>query len=464
MPPENRGIDSSPDGSTGSRPALEWMIVLAVILGFCDESIRKAIPGNPVLVTAVKDVLFCGVGLSVLLGSVWARKLAVWWTPWILYVMASGVEVWQADRSDMHLLSVMRTYLGPVWLMIVGSYVGSHLSLLQKVKSNFLVGTLLAVAVAGLQEVARDKLPAFLSTQILLIDGHSFAGGRYNESLFGSPQTLATCCMVAAVVAFQLAFYNRGRYDAAVCLLLFATGMYLSRIRTVLMMCPAAFLLICLLWHRWQKHQAMLLVRWVVVGCVLAGGSGLFVNLGGFDWWSRESGVDLTKESRYLEYLGESEEHSWRFIYFLTEFEIRSVPAARYPFGYGAGTSGSLRSFLSREDHFIPESHDTGIFLLVAEFGLVGLAFFLTPLVMLCIVCLRGLTLRRPPPDAVWAFASGLVFLLWFLLKSYTIMNNGFSQMLWFGSLGIAWGAVVVPICRPPVATGRTHSHDERYQ
>ncbi len=461
MPLDNRGIDSSPDGWSGSRSFLEWMVVLAVILGFCDESIRKAIPGNPVLVTTAKDVLFCWGGMIVLISSVWARKLAVWWTPWILYVVASGIEVWQADGSNLHLLSVMRTYLGPVWLMSVGSYVGSHLLLLRKVKSIFLVGALLAVAVAGLQEVARDKLPAFLATQILLIDGHSFAGGRYNESLFGSPQTLATCCMVAAVVAFQLAFYNRRRYDAAACLLLFVAGMYLSRIRTVFLMFPVALLLTCLLWHRWQKHQAMLLGRWIVVGCVLAGGSGLFVSLGGFDWWSRESGVDLTKESRYFEFLGESEEHSWRLIYFLTEFEIRSVPAARYPFGYGAGTSGSLRSFLSREDHFIPESHDTGIFLLVAEFGLVGLAFFLTPLVMLSTVCLRGLTLRRPPPDAVWAFASGQVLLLWFLLKSYTIMNNGFSQMLWFGSLGIVWGAVGMPICRPPVVTGRTHSDDE---
>ncbi len=422
--------------------SLRWMIILAIVLGFCDESVRKTIPSHPILVTAVKDIVFCLAGVRLMVGTSWGRSLAALWLPWICYVLASAFAVWEVEQSISHLLGVIRTYIGPICLMAVGVHIGMHPSLLKITKQICLIGTLAAVLVAGLQEVARDRLPVFLATQILEIDGHSFAGGRYNESLFGAPQTLAICCMVASVAAFAIALYTPHCYVGSACLVILSFGIYLSRIRTVYLLMPVAYFFVYLLMRRWHTNRMQVLGRALMLMIVPAVAWGLFVGLGGFDLWARESGVDLAKEARYLEYLTETEEHRWRMIYFMTEFEMAEIPAARLPFGFGAGKCGSLRQLLPNIDSFVPEAHDTGVFLLTSELGIVGLCLFLGTITIVYARLWSGLLVCRPPFDAVWSFASSQVLFIWFLMKSYTIINNGFSQMLWFACLGIVWGSV----------------------
>src|SRR5690606_31369803 len=102
--------------------------------------------------------------------------------------------------------------------------------------------------------------------------------------------------------------------------------------------------------------------------------------------------------------------------------------------GHGVGTSGILRNLLPRRDPDVPITLDAGLSLIVVEVGLIGTAIF-----SVLIVWLHARSFPRqvlpglldPVQSACWI--SALCLTGWFLLKSHSILENAFAQMLWFG-------------------------------
>jgi hypothetical protein len=143
------------------------LIVTGCLLGFCDESIRKVVPGNPVEVTAVKDVVLAAAGTVVLAtrgARVYRQVLA--FAPWVVLAFVSILRAYAATGSPALALASCRTYcVGPL-LFAVGYHVGSKRRLGDAVIRILAIAGVVAVLVGLLQEFVRDVLPPIFSERI----------------------------------------------------------------------------------------------------------------------------------------------------------------------------------------------------------------------------------------------------------------------------------------------------------
>ncbi len=433
-------------------PPVHWRVfetvtILAVVVVFCDESLRKALPGQPVLVTCAKDVLLAVAGVGLLVLGRWRSAPVLLLLPWSIVVAFSALGVLLEYGVWTHGLAIVRTYLGPVWLVAVGAEIGGHERLLNRLSRVFLVGTVAAVFVAMAQEMARDALPGFLSQRIYM-EGHSEAGGMYNESLFASPSILAEVLLVGATAVLATICLDERRRIAgwAGILLCHCVGIYLCRIRIgVSALVASAAVVAAISFLAGNTAIRARLVQRLGTTAVLFG----LLLLLGLMWrvdkvWLSSADVDLSREGEFYSRLGQHEELLQRTLYFVEEVRFHEMSVSGLLFGYGAGTAGALRDFLGTRDSPAPRITDTGIVLLLAEFGVVGLLVFLGGVLGIQFQLALAMRNLRVTTPMVWSFAASLVLLLWFLLKSHTVISNGTSLILWFGSLGICHGQVAL--------------------
>ena len=445
--PESRVTSSA--GPAWREPprsgAAELLLLAATALAFLDESIRKSLPGHPVTITALKDLLVLSSGLIVFfhLRQVPSRYLK-YFCGWILVSLVSTAWVFSRYHSVPALLASIRTYTFSPLLFAAGYYLAWHDEARRKVFRIVLVGSMAAIAVGIVMEFRRDLLPPILAQRIFL-EMHSGAGGLYIESIFASPQIFAQLMLVLAVWSFVAVTYPgfaRRRAWSLALLLLGLYSIYISRIRTTVPLLGFALFFTWLVGAKLKPspREGSAPARGAFLALalfVLAFTMYLLI------FMDRPTDLPpgLARDSRfYLEIFSPSVV-STRLQLFVEE--IRRVVEHEAVFGFGAGTGGPIRRFLSPMSAEIPSVLDTGFFLLFQEMGILGLMTFL--------ICYAGLVVRPAiriisgpytSPLAIPSLAIAVSFLLWFLLKAHTVIANGFSHMLWMGSMGLCCAAL----------------------
>lgn len=426
-------------------PAVETLIYIGLGLAFVDETVRKSIPGAPILVTAVKDVVLIAAGFLIILQTRGlSRTYGKYFAPWVLVTFVSGLWVFTWFHSLLLLGATIRSYCLMPLLFAVGYYLGVKEEARRRVTRIFLIGGLLVIAVAVAQEFAREALPSFLSTRIYRVR-HGGAGGDYNESLFASPQTLSHVAVVLAAWSFTslvLPGFSRRRFSPLGLLLLGLIGVYLSRIRTALLILVMVLFIIWLgVWKvATRPGQMPAPLRGLVVALViLVLGSACYVAI--YSGLKDMGDEDLARDILFYERALDFETIKLRSGLFLLEFQTSGEHD--WFFGNGAGTGGRMRGFVDIDFHSIPAVSDTGLYLLYHEMGMVGLVSFLVCFGALLLRCALFLSVRPTiPPVALPTFALGAALLLWFLFKSHTCIANGFTRIIWMGSMGICCAAL----------------------
>jgi len=420
---------------------VKFSIIFGLVLAFIDESLRKVIPGNPVAVTAVKDVLFFLAGLaSILLDDRGLRRDMFKFAPWIVLTFLSAVFVFASLGSVPLLAASLRTYTLSPLLFAAGYSVGRDPGLLKASVRIFIVFGAVTVAVALLQEYARGSLPEVLSARIYF-EKHAESGGLYVESLFASPQTLGQLAVLMTTWCFAEALFGAGVSRPLLALLsiipLFYT-IYVSRIRSALLMVLLAVLAVFAIGLA-RLGTSKRLLKLAMLGALLPA-----ILLGAV---SRQPSIqDSSSEApaaRDVEYYGglfAPDELLDRLSQFMIEYNL--LRNHNCLIGYGAGTGGLATELnLPNLSEDIPQVTDTGLFLIYHEYGVVGLLCFGLSYVILSIILIYYIC--RPHVISIPLIASGvlsILFLVWFLLKSYTIMRNGFSHAMWLGSMGLFYG------------------------
>lgn len=164
----------------------------------------------------------------------------------------------------------------------------------------------------------------------------------------------------------------------------------------------------------------------------------------------------MEKDLDFFSNIYDPDELLVRLFYFLKESdELRNHD---FLTGYGAGT-GSLAPQFDLELRDIPEVSDTGIFLIYHEFGLLGVLLFIYSYILNSLKFLLEIYCRRDHrPEAIASITVSIVYLTWFLFKSFTVLRNGFSHELWLGSMGLCCGLIEEWRCR------RTRGRDNDIQ
>lgn len=403
--------------STGATLALIWLV-----LAFADETVRKGLESGTVLATALKDPVLVALGLLL-----WWRRPSlgrplVPMVPWLFFAGASVLLTGTAG-GPVFAIAAARTYVFlPLAAALLGAVVARRRPEMASLARLWLVLAIGACAVALLQDTTRSSLPLILQRR-LYIERHPLAEADYVESVFASPQTFALVCITTfAYLLDRLFASSRATVRPAILAGLLAYGVYLSEIRTGLVM------LVVL--------SGILLALRLLEGRPLAV-SAFGITLLAAVWMLATEGEGLVERIEQRAAF-----HRDAFRWEEVEFRLRLpllefVETHRYDptfLGEGAGQSGSLRQLHLQEDSLAaPFSHDSGLFMLVVEFGIGGTACFLLPF---GIAVARGLGSRggeRAGPE----LAVLLVLLCWFLFKSHTIVFTGISSVIFFGHLGM---------------------------
>jgi hypothetical protein len=418
-----------------------------------DESIRKALPSQPVVVTAFKDGLLMLAGLIVVsrrINQLWGSLLL--FAPWCLLTLLSSFYVAMDLGATLAPLAVARTYGAVPLLLACGYYLGEQPAALRRVAAVFAVGATAAVLVSILQEHARASLPSFLTVRIYK-EGHSLAGGLYNESIFAAPQTLAVVLLVFMTFLAAGLIFAQGtgmrwavRVTAQAGLLcLAAYALYLSRIRVAVPLAAFTLALVVVLSPRGGAAPGKVLLRVASGVIALSAVAVVFVAI------SPPHAVGTRAAERdaafYMRLLDPTE---WAHRLTLVFREIQDLPGHNMLFGYGAGTGGSIRPVIfTPKIGVIPPVLDTGGMLIYHELGLLGVAAFAMSYVWLLVRrTWQALALPSVPPGMVPALSIALALLIWFVLKSHTIVGNGLSHALWLGTAGMCGGMVRLAVAQ----------------
>ncbi len=426
---------------------VDTAITLAIVLLFCDETIRKALPDRPVLVTAAKDSLLLFAGGLVWLFTPAVRRLSWFFVPWCLLTLIGSLFVYGQTANSAHLLAVWRTYCLSFLYLGVGYYVGQSDKMWSKTGAIFVVGSVLSVALAAAQEHLRGSLPEALSARIYKI-GHPMAGGLYNEGPFASSTILAA--VLCAVVVFTYAHVVRSRsksvWLSAGLLLACSYGIYLSRVRVAIPLAAAGLTLVALIGppHRQRRGRS-----WLLFGAMLSLGLVAYLLTAMNDLTLTGETTIVAREVSFFEVVLNPEEIAQRGLFFLNE--MRRIEPVKAIWGYGPGLGGAMRRLLENEPE-CPAVADTGIFLLYVELGVMGLVAFAIAYFGATVQCARQVSFRASSPRVIAGLVVSSCLGLWFLLKMHALIANGATHALWLASLGVALSGLTPgsDIRRPP--------------
>jgi len=420
--------------------AIKYLVLFSIILAFLDEGVRKVTPGHSVMITSMKSALLFVVGLHSILSSRKSKNLIFPFVPWIVYHFISSSISAYRNHSYILLLGTHFVYMGPILLLAAGSYIGARKNLMRKLIVIMVVG-LICVAVVGImQEFARGTLSPFFSYRLYRAK-HSMASGYYVDSLFASPQNVAVMGAVSMIIGI-LGGYSARNTDRAFLWILFCILSilitYLSRVRTGMLLLVLGFSMVYFL-----SNRIRFLNRRV---CHFAVASLIIITSCAFFFPSVTDGLisrsDIGSEMSYYSSLFDPYILLDRATVFAREIEY--LPKHDFFFGYGAGWSGSLSRFATANEGIFAKAHDSGLFLIYCEFGLLGIILFVAPVLLKAFTSFA--VVKRTNFCSLYAIGSisiTLILLIWFLVKSHAILANSFSSILLFGSLGICHGILV---------------------
>ena len=433
-------------------PLVNFLLVLAVCLAFTDEVVRKSLPGTPVAVTAIKDVLIFMAGAAVFLHGAVPLRYFIVFLPWLVLVALSLTYVSLRYGSHLVLLAGARTYAAGPLIFAAAYYLGFDRGARRRVMRVFAAGAVCAILVAVLQEYAPESLPGILLVRIYK-ESHSLAGGDFNESLFASPQTLAhvTSVFLMAAVLYLiryakgtgLLFGNLAVAGAAFTLLL-------SRTRTSIVLGAAGVLIVLALARKANTTLRQASARLAVLAAAAAG---ILLYTFAAVAAGNIGSAGLRRDVDFFSRAFRMDELVGRLLLFRQEGELRNHDLL---VGYGAGTGGMVRELIPpHEVAAIPRALDSGLYLLFHETGLVGVAAFLLCYVGLPLGCaLRVGRRTRVPGVVVPALAVSAVSLAWFLFKSHTIISNGLSHAILWTAAGLCAGALDMAASTTPDGDG----------
>jgi len=365
-----------------------------------------------------------------------ARKYIWLFGLWVAFAFGSAIMVLCKENSPVHLLACIRTYcIFPLYLLI-GWYLITNLQLRKSAMRIVILGVVIAVIIAFVQEFYRDALPAVLSQRIYK-DKHSLAAGMYVESIFASPKVASSVFLFIFYLCEGLYVRGSGRraYRNA-CLLLMALllgAIYVSRYRTALVcaLFGGAGLLVLLM----HAHKRRCIQRpaggRLVIAMVLA----LALCIG---YFMCTTGPDASVS---LENIGEMR-------YYSDAFNVQNIIARPHValsetrqigvtlLGSGAGTLGKLCALLGDESRIT----DAGIALLVGEFGMLGAIIFVATNMILLWLVLSGHRRVSNGDLAIYmccVMFSGIMFLE-FIFKISSNIENGLILFMWYASAGAA--------------------------
>jgi len=441
-----------------AQKSISILITIAIVLAFVDESIRKAIPSNPILVTAIKDIFIYSTFLIIFIkyGRDYNKYLIIF-IPWFIYISLSVSYVYIIDGSLLHFVATFKTYFGIVASFLVGIYLSKQLKLFKKIKIIFIIGFTLAIAVGLLQEYYREYLPVFLSYRVYL-DKHSLAGGNYVDSLFVSPTTFSIVCSVVLIYIFYILIHNYKKNDKKriylyyMYIFLALTGILISRMRAILFLLVIVSALILYISTRTNNKNRQVIanigIHFVII---LSISLPLLILLSGNSF---EPNNSLEKDIEFYGYLLNQEELLRRFTIVFSNF---SFTDSNFLWGYGAGTCGRLLSFLNEENNIGNFVTDSGISLLFNEFGLLGTIVFLLPILhYMSIATFRIFQYKRYERELVPAWGVTILLVFYFLFKSNNVLLNSFMQNIWFLSLGVMTGNMTKKVLKERTIIGNS--------
>ncbi len=419
-----------------------WIVDLLILAGlavcFLDESVRKTLPGTPVLITAVKDAIIFAAGLLILFRlRVIPNHYTKYFLPWIVLTFISSAWVYWRYGSAIVFMSTIRTYTLSVLIFVAGYYLASHPDLTRRAKYIFITGVLFAILIALLQEFMRDSLPSVFSTRIYK-ERHSLTKSLYVESIFASPQIMAEVFLVAFVWLYSYLMNSRSGKRIFIffsLLFLCAVGIYLSRIRAAVLL--TVFVIVfetSLIWKASPGYLKMTRPLRAVVAILLII---VFFSLYMIRIQTQKAErFNPRRERSFYSMLIDTEELAKRLS--VPQRAIGNIKERHNAItGFGAGTGGRTATFMS--DKVAPTVSDTGSFLIYHELGALGMAaFLLCYFGLIANSGLRFLRYNKRDDDFIPAFTVALTLFLWFFLKSHTCMANGASHIIWMASIGMS--------------------------
>jgi hypothetical protein len=441
---------------------VDTLLLLTVFIAFVDESVRRAVPSHPVMVTAGKQALFTLAGLLILLNRGVPFGPLVMFAPWTIYTLASSCVVAMDYDAPVAIPAVALAYSASPVFFAVGYYLGAQPEVLRRVGRIYAIGCIAAIAIAVIEEYARGALPEFITARIYT-EKHAEAGGAFVESLFASPQILAEVMfpfVAWCVLEMLIGTVQRTRLLAAIAVIAAGFGIFLSRIRVAVLLAGLMVLFIALLARKTGLSLGRLTGRVVATLVALSLLLTILVAVLPEDTYGRKGEKDRDFFGKLLD-----PSSSFRRLGIWAQ-EISELPPDHNPtFGYGTGTGGGQMRTLIGDIRLLdrPMVYDTGIALLYYEMGIVGFIVFVLGFVVFPIyVLIQLFRAQQVAPAAVASIAVYFAFLGWFLFKAHPVISNVLSHSVWVAMLGVCYSLLNTP--KPAHATEHDLQQSWQYE
>jgi hypothetical protein len=416
---------------------------LLIVLVLAEDSLRKALPGTPYIVSLGKDILVAVCYLAFLFqpssrvgvrSSSRGEKVGLY-LPLVIWAVFVIMQAFNPYLPHILVgISGIRTWLLFVPLLVLAANAFRDGDTADRVLRYLAYLAIPLFGVALIQNQFYDDLPLFLANSAFakfrgLESGNNV---RYNESLFASPTLYALVCVFQLCVVVGLLKIPRARRQT---LLLWLSGYcavmgaHLSGVRTGLLFCGVAVLSLLpliLVRHERVRHGLARRPGLIAGGLVgLAIGAVLVASMqptrSEAFWSSLEVGI-----------IGARMDDS------ISHVRVQDTP----PLGNGtgsAGKSGQVMTLLGRPAMGF-ENVEWGNLLVRYSYGPVGMWFGAFLLVWMLAGLLRIAWRNRlgrfaPLRFALWVYVCAQMG--WFLFKAYPVLENGTMLVLFWASVGL---------------------------
>lgn len=427
----------------------DWRIGLAllVVLLVGEDSLRKAVPGSPYVISLGKDFLIVACYLCYALRPKLRRplrpadNLEKWgiYVPilaWMCFVVLQAAN--PAVPNILVGISGIRTWVLYFPMMVLMSNFFRHSDSADAFLRAMAYLAIPVFALTMLQNSFYDDLPPFFRESAFRKIRTLESGGevRYNESIFATPTLLALASVYQLCLVIGLLKIRRARKQR---ILLWVSGYcaimsaHLSGIRTGLSFCAIA-ILTCLPLIMYRFEQRPGVPRRTRPGLLMGGVIGFL------------AGAVLVGSMT-----GNRAEAFWTSIQpEIVERRMDVAIAVTDDFGGGimgngtgsAGKSGRVMNLLGKPSP-ANENVEWGTALVRFSFGLVGMwlgaLLGLWALFGLLRVAMANRESRFAPVRyTLWIYIGAQ--LSWFLFKAYPVLENGTMGVLYWSSAGLIIG------------------------
>ena len=410
-------------------------LLLLIVAAFLDETVRKSLPNAPVLITGIKVFFLLPLAWAAVVDS---RFLGIILSSTVYLIFVVGYLVFTAGKYGNLLFSTvaLSIYVMPL-LAIAGGYAVCRQNLWRRIHTRSVIVLMLFALLIGFgQEFFRPALPYMFSRQIVVSEKHAQASGRFVESLFVSQTVWGIPVLTAIFVCFSILIRSvpvRVIVVTSGFMVLSLANLFFLRKRVALVLAAAGLLGIFVLtvrqsggWRRIKFHRTRVMVF---------GGIAMFAAI---SFFTLNAGEKVTNSQTDLDFSANAFDVDTiveRLFFF--EYEFEGFTTEEILFGIGPGPMGQARRFITSFAGLPAQfAHDTGMFLIVGELGLVGVLTGLIPylygLFLIVRYSLKGQVVVIYPALMMTVFVSSV----WFFFKANSVFQNSFCVLMWFGSYG----------------------------